>query len=253
MLYVYILYRVSVFINNYLNDTDQMTVTSRNTETSQYLPHTLYHKNAAQQGRRNPGDPHRHILQPKTSKRNFNNIFNPHLHAFPATSTLLSSVSWSQHLLPSSSHHRISIDSSVLCVHPGPVSSHISQPLVVSFDKTATTPRTEQYWQSCNSWCKIHSKAVTSIPFTNIDSNTITTIITVLRRLNPVRGKPQETGPSSSKISVLRRMHPVRENSQSTGPSSRAISGDWIQFEDNLRRLDQVRGNYKNSTNDSIL
>ena len=32
-----------------------------------------------------------------------------------------------------------------LCVHPGPVSSHISQPLVASFDKTATAPQTEQY------------------------------------------------------------------------------------------------------------
>ena len=126
------------------------------------------------------------------------------------------------------------------CVHPGPLSSHISQPLVASFDKTATAPQTEQYWQSCNSWCKIHAKAVTSIPFSkgirsfwecsrwrtwqrhfylafptklsyyfqyNIDLNTITTIISVLRRLHPVRGKPQ-----------------------ATGPSSRAISGDWIQF-----------------------
>ncbi len=46
---------------------------------------------------------------------NFNNIFNPRPHAFPATSTLLSSLSWSQHLLPSSSHHRISIAFSV-CV-----------------------------------------------------------------------------------------------------------------------------------------
>ena len=44
-----------------------MAATSRNTETSQYLPHTIYHKNAAQQARRNPGDPHSHILQPKTS------------------------------------------------------------------------------------------------------------------------------------------------------------------------------------------
>ncbi len=51
------------------------------------------------------------------------------------------------------------------CVHPGPLSSHISQPLVASFDKTATAPQTEQYWQSCNSWWKIHAKAVTSIPF----------------------------------------------------------------------------------------
>ena len=31
-----------------------------------------------------------------------------------------------------------------LCVHPGPASSHISQPLVASFDKTATAPQTEQ-------------------------------------------------------------------------------------------------------------
>ena len=76
---------------------------------------------------------------------NFNNIFNPRLHAFPATSTLLPSLSWSQHLLPSSSHRRISIAFSVLCVHPGPASSHISQPLVASFDKTATAPQTEQY------------------------------------------------------------------------------------------------------------
>jgi hypothetical protein len=44
-----------------------MTVTRRNTETSQYLPHTIYHKHAAQQARRNPGDPHNHILQHKTS------------------------------------------------------------------------------------------------------------------------------------------------------------------------------------------
>ena len=81
---------------------------------------------------------------------NFNNIFNPRPHAFPATSTLLPSLSWSQHLLPSSSHRRISIAFSVLCVHPGPASSHISQPLVASFDKTATAPQTEQQWQSCN-------------------------------------------------------------------------------------------------------
>ena len=32
-----------------------------------------------------------------------------------------------------------------LCVHPGTASSHISQPLVASFDKTATAPQTEQY------------------------------------------------------------------------------------------------------------
>jgi hypothetical protein len=38
-----------------------------------------------------------------------------------------------------------------LCVHPGPLSSHMSQPLVVFFDKTATVPLTEQYRQSCNS------------------------------------------------------------------------------------------------------
>ena len=31
-----------------------------------------------------------------------------------------------------------------LCVHLGPASSHISQPLVASFDKTATAPQTEQ-------------------------------------------------------------------------------------------------------------
>ena len=44
-----------------------MPSTSRNTETSQYLPHTIYHKNAAQKARRNPGDLHIHILQPKSS------------------------------------------------------------------------------------------------------------------------------------------------------------------------------------------
>ncbi len=32
-----------------------------------------------------------------------------------------------------------------LCVHPGPLSSHISQSLVASFDKTTTTPQTEKY------------------------------------------------------------------------------------------------------------
>jgi hypothetical protein len=135
-----------------------MDATSSNTETSQYLPHTIYHKNAAQQDRRNPGDPthpHTQMLRrrtgeiqethtagprirkccaagPEKSRRptqqdrglttsqhictnNFNNIFNPRLHAFPATSTLLPTLSWSQHLLPSSSYHRISIASSV-CV-----------------------------------------------------------------------------------------------------------------------------------------
>ena len=67
-----------------------------------------------------------------------------------------------------------------------------------------------------------------------------------------ILGNSQVTGPSSRKILILRRLHPVRGNSQETGPSSRAISGDYIQFEENLRRLDQVRGNYENSTNDSI-
>jgi hypothetical protein len=76
--------------------------------------------------------------------------------------------------------------------------------------------------------------------------------ILILRRLHPVRGNSQATGPSSRKFSVLRRLHPVRGNPQATGPSSRAISGDCIQFEENLRRLDQVRGNYETPTNDSI-
>ncbi len=52
---------------SYISTTYQMATIIRNTETSQYLPHTIYHKNAAQQARRNPADPHSHILQPKTS------------------------------------------------------------------------------------------------------------------------------------------------------------------------------------------
>jgi hypothetical protein len=56
---------------------------------------------------------HKHAQHICTS--NFNNIFNPHLHVFPATSTLQTSLSWSQHLLSSSSHQRTSIFSSV-CV-----------------------------------------------------------------------------------------------------------------------------------------
>ncbi len=51
----------------WISTIDQMTSTSRNTETSQYLPHTTYNKNAAKKARRNPEDPHSHILQPKTS------------------------------------------------------------------------------------------------------------------------------------------------------------------------------------------
>ena len=62
-----------------------------------------------------------HLLQPHSVSQtsdlqhlrtsNFYNIFNARLHAFPATSTLLSRLSWSHYLLPSSSHRtgRISI------------------------------------------------------------------------------------------------------------------------------------------------
>ena len=88
---------------------------------------------------------------------------------------------------------------------------------------------------------------------TNIDSNAITPIISTFSGdCIQFRGNSRATGPSSRKILILRRLHPVRGNSQATGLSSRKISGDWIQFEENFRRLDQVRGNYENSTNDSI-
>jgi hypothetical protein len=88
---------------------------------------------------------------------------------------------------------------------------------------------------------------------TNIDSNAITPIISTFSGdCIQFRGNSRATGPSSRKILILRRLHPVRGNSQATGLSSRKISWDWIQFEENFRRLDQVRGNYENSTNDSI-
>jgi hypothetical protein len=94
--------------------------------TSLFAPLSIY-ANAVQQARRNEKSrrPTQQTRGLATSQHiwtiNFNNIFNPHLHAFPVTSTLLPILTWSQHLLPSSSHRRISIASSVLCVHPGPV------------------------------------------------------------------------------------------------------------------------------------
>jgi hypothetical protein len=154
-----------------------MAATSRNTETSQYLPHTIYHKNAAQQARRNPGDPRSHILQPKTSNIYANaaqqrsrpgEIQETHatgprishtptyMHKqlqqhFQSTPTCISSNIYSvaQLIMVSTSTAQLLASQDInrlfrLCVHPGPVSSHVSQPLVASFDKTATAPQTEQ-------------------------------------------------------------------------------------------------------------
>ncbi len=174
-----------------------MAATSRNTETWQYLPHAIYHKNAAQQARRNPGDPRSHILQPKTSNIYANaaqqarrNPGDPrsrpedpqmlrsrpgeiqethaagprishiptYMHKqlqqhFQSTPTCISSniYSTAQLIMVSTSTVQLLASQDInrffrLCVHPGPLSSHISQPLVaVSFDKTATAPQTEQY------------------------------------------------------------------------------------------------------------
>jgi hypothetical protein len=96
-----------------------------------------------------------HLLQPHSASqasdqqhlhtRNVYNIFNARIHAFPATFTLLPSLAWSHYLVPSSSHHtgRISIS------YPRPqphfrrlVTS--SQPLVASFDRTATALQTQR-------------------------------------------------------------------------------------------------------------
>jgi hypothetical protein len=76
---------------------DATTRKLRNATPPQYFSHTIYHKNAAQQARRNPGDPRSHIRQPRTSNiyanaaqqarrstNNFCNICNGHLHKFPA-------------------------------------------------------------------------------------------------------------------------------------------------------------------------
>ena len=72
---------------------------------------------------------------------NFNNIFNPRLtcissNIYSTAQLIMVSTSTAQ-LLASQDINRLFR----LCVHPGPASSHISQPLVASFDKTATAPR----------------------------------------------------------------------------------------------------------------
>jgi hypothetical protein len=91
--------------------------------------------NAVQQARRNPGDPHSRpedLTQP-TPTCISSNIYSTAQPLMVATSTTK--------LLASQDMNRLFR----LCVHPGPLSSHISQPLVASFDKTATAPQTEQY------------------------------------------------------------------------------------------------------------
>ena len=141
----------------------------------QYLQHTICRKNAAQQARRNPGDPRSRPSGWSATSFNFGSATYMHKQLqqyFQSTPTCISSNIYStdQLIMVSTSTAQLLASQDInrlfrLCVHPGPVSSHISQPLVASFDKTATAPQTEQYWQSCNSWCKIHAKAVTSIPF----------------------------------------------------------------------------------------
>ena len=141
----------------------------------QYLQHTICRKNAAQQDRRNPGDPRSRPWGWSATSFNFGSATYMHKQLrqyFQSTPTCISSniYSTAQLIMVSTSTAQLLASQDInrlfrLCVHPGPVSSHISQPLVASFDKTATAPQTEQYWQSCNSWCKIHAKAVTSIPF----------------------------------------------------------------------------------------
>ena len=132
------------------------------TETSQYNISNIQY--AAKMLRSRPGEiqeTHAAGLEddqphPLTSDQqhictsNFNNIFNPRLtcissNIYSTAQLIMVSTSTAQ-LLASQDINRLFR----LCVHPGPASSHISQPLVASFDKTATAPQTEQQWQSCN-------------------------------------------------------------------------------------------------------
>ena len=88
-----------------------------------------------------------HILQLRIS-----NIYAQQLQQyFQSTPTCISNniYSTAQLIMVSTSTAQLLASQDInrffrLCVHPGPASSHISQPLVASFDKTATAPQTEQ-------------------------------------------------------------------------------------------------------------
>ena len=126
----------------------------------QYLQHTICRKNAAQQARRNPGDPRSRPWGWSATSFNFGSATYMHKQLqqyFQSTPTCISSniFSTAQLIMVSTSTAQLLASQDInrlfrLCVHPGPASSHISQPLVASFDKTATAPQTEQQWQSCN-------------------------------------------------------------------------------------------------------
>ena len=126
----------------------------------QYLQHTICRKNAAQQARRNPGDPRSRPWGWSATSFNFGSATYMHKQLqqyFQSTPTCISSniYSTAQLIMVSTSTAQLLASQDInrlfrLCVHPGPASSHISQPLVASFDKTATAPQTEQQWQSCN-------------------------------------------------------------------------------------------------------
>jgi hypothetical protein len=145
-----------------------MAATSRNTETSQYFPHTIYHKNAAQQARRNPGDPRSRILQAKSSNIYANaaqqarrNPGDPRsrpedpqmLCSRPAEIQETHAAGPRISHIPTYMHKQLQqhfqctptcISSNIYWLRDGST-GHISQPLVSSFDKTATAPQTEQY------------------------------------------------------------------------------------------------------------
>jgi hypothetical protein len=128
---------------------------------------TSTYANAVKQDRRNPGDPHSRpedsqMLLSRTGEIQETHTVGPRINHIPtymykqlqqhfqSTSTFISNnIYSSDHLImvsTSTVHLLASQDINRLfrmCVYSGPVSSHISQPLVVSFDKTDTTPQTE--------------------------------------------------------------------------------------------------------------
>ena len=105
----------------------------------------------------NDRQPRIRLMQPH---RNFGSATYMHKQLqqyFQSTPTCISSniYSTAQLIMVSTSTAQLFASQDInrlfrLCVHPGPAFSDISQPLVASFDKTATAPQTEQQWQSCN-------------------------------------------------------------------------------------------------------
>jgi hypothetical protein len=86
---------------------------------------------------------------------------NMYAQATSVTFSIHACMHFQQHLLYCPAYHGLNIccPAPRIAGHQSPlpfvcaswtVSSHISQPLVASFDKTATAPQTEQRWQSCN-------------------------------------------------------------------------------------------------------